>query len=93
MHLISIIPGIIAHRELLPVNEIAYYIFYYFFIIGFSEEISFRGFIQPRLFPALKKEWLTILMGGLLFVFKHYLLVSKKYRKMGAGRAVYDSKS
>ncbi len=69
---ISIIPGIIAHRELLPVNEIAYYIFYFFFIIGFSEEITFRGFIQPRLFPVLKREWLTFLMGGLLFVFMHY---------------------
>ncbi|SEM36198.1 CAAX protease self-immunity [Butyrivibrio sp. ob235] len=69
---ISIIPGIIAHAEFLTVSQIAYYIFYFFVIIGFSEEISFRGFIQPRLFPVFKREWLTILVAGLLFVLMHY---------------------
>lgn len=69
---ISIIPGIISHAKLLPFSNIAYYIFYYFFIIGFSEEISFRGFIQPRLFPVFKREWIIILVGGLMFVFMHY---------------------
>ena len=69
---ISIIPGIISQAKLLPVSKIAYNVFYYFVIIGFSEEISFRGFIQPRLYPVFKREWITVLAGGVLFVFMHY---------------------
>lgn len=69
---ICIVPNIIAGATVLPLKDIAYNVFYYFFIIGFSEEISFRGFIQPRLFPVFKKEWLMLLAGALLFVFMHY---------------------
>ncbi len=68
----TIIPGIISHARLLPVGEIAHNVLYYFLVIGLSEEISFRGFIQPRLYPLLKREWLTILIGGALFVLMHY---------------------
>ena len=68
----TVIPCIIAHRQLLPAANIAYNIFFFFLIIGLSEEISFRGFIQPRLFPLCKHEWLTVLVGGVLFVFMHF---------------------
>ena len=68
----SVIPGILSHRTLLPAGKILYNVFFYFVIIGLSEEISFRGFIQPRLYPLLKCEWLTILVGGILFLFMHY---------------------
>lgn len=68
----AIIPGIIAGSTLLPAKEIVYNIFYYFIIIAFEEELSFRGFIQPRLYPLLKKEWITLIIGGILFVFMHY---------------------
>ena len=68
----SVIPGILSHRTLLPAGKILYNVFFYFVIIGLSEEISFRGFIQPRLYPLLKSEWLTILVGGILFLFMHY---------------------
>ena len=68
----TILPGILSGARLLPIKVIAQNVFYYFIIIGFEEEIAFRGFIQPRLFPLLKKEWLTILIGGILFVFMHY---------------------
>ncbi len=68
----TIIPGIMAKAEFLPGREIAYNIFYYFIIIAFEEEISFRGFIQPRLYAVLKKEWIVILVGGILFVLMHY---------------------
>ena len=68
----TIIPGIIAGYTLLPAKEIINNIFYYFIIIAFEEELSFRGFIQPRLFPLLKKEWITLIVGGILFVFMHY---------------------
>ena len=68
----TIIPGILSHAKLLSLKEIAANIFYYFIIIGLSEEISFRGYIQPRLFPLVKREWLMVLLGGMLFVFMHY---------------------
>lgn len=68
----SVIPNVFAGRHLLPVNRILYHIFFFFIMIGFSEEVGFRGFIQPRLFPLLKSEWLTVLAGGILFVFMHY---------------------
>lgn len=68
----TIIPGVISHARLLRPEAIAYNLFYYFFIIGMSEEIGFRGFIQPRLFPLFKREWLTVAVGGALFVFMHY---------------------
>lgn len=68
----TIIPGIIAGSALLPAKEIGYNIIYYFVIIAFEEELAFRGFIQPRLFPLLKKEWLMLIVGGILFVCMHY---------------------
>ena len=68
----TVIPGIVMQAQLLPLNNIVSNLFYYFIIIGLSEEISFRGFIQPRLYPLVKREWLMILLGGLLFVFMHY---------------------
>ena len=68
----TIIPGIVGHAQLQPAGQILSNILYYFVIIALSEEISFRGFIQPRLYPLLRREWLTIAAGGLLFVFMHY---------------------
>ena len=51
---------------------IASNVIYFFVVIALSEEISFRGFIQPRLYPLVKREWLAVLFGGILFVFMHY---------------------
>ncbi|WP_022759736.1 CPBP family intramembrane glutamic endopeptidase [Butyrivibrio fibrisolvens] len=68
----SIIPNLKAGYSFLPLNIILDNAVYYFVIIAFTEEISFRGFIQPRLYPVLKKEWLVYLIGGLMFVSLHY---------------------
>lgn len=68
----TIIPGIIGGASPLPAKAIAYNVFYYFVIISFEEELSFRGYIQPRLYPLFKKEWLTMVVGGILFVLMHY---------------------
>ena len=70
--LYAIVPGIINHNQWLPIQEIAYNIFFFFVVIGLSEEVAFRGFIQPRLTPLFKKEWLTVVVVGVLFVFMHY---------------------
>ena len=69
---VTIVPGILSHARVQPMKMIVSNLFYFFIIIGLSEEISFRGFIQPRLFPLVKLEWLTILLGGILFVLMHY---------------------
>ena len=82
----TIIPGIVSGAKLLPAGEILYNVYQYFIIIGLCEEIAFRGFIQPRLFPALKKEWLTILVGGILFVLMH---MPFQMARRGMGLAEY----
>lgn len=68
----SVVPGMLAGAAVLPVKAIIYNVYYFFFIIAFSEEISFRGYIQPRLFPLLKREWAVYLIGGVMFVLMHY---------------------
>ena len=68
----TIIPGISSGAKLLPLKKIASNVIYFFVVIALSEEISFRGFIQPRLYPLVKREWLAVLFGGILFVFMHY---------------------
>ncbi len=70
--LYAIVPGVLAHRELLPLQSIAYNVFYFFVVIGWTEEISFRGFIQPRLMPLFKREWLTMTVIAVLFTLMHY---------------------
>ena len=54
----TIIPGISSGAKLLPLKKIASNVIYFFVVIALSEEISFRGFIQPRLYPLVKREWL-----------------------------------
>lgn len=68
----TIVPGILGGLEVLPLKQIGYNIFYYFVIIAFEEELAFRGFIQPRLYPLFKKEWIMLIVGGILFVGMHY---------------------
>ena len=68
----TIIPGISSGAKLLPLKKIASNVIYFFVAIALSEEISFRGYIQPRLYPLVKREWLAVLFGGILFVFMHY---------------------
>ena len=68
----TIIPSIVMKAKLLPLDMILTNMVYYFIIIALSEEVSFRGYIQPRLYPLVKREWLMILIGGILFVFMHF---------------------
>ena len=68
----TIIPSVVIKAKLLPLDMILTNMVYYFIIIALSEEVSFRGYIQPRLYPLVKREWLMILIGGILFVFMHF---------------------
>ena len=45
--------------------------FYYFIVIGFQEEIVFRGYIQTRLYGVIKSDWLAVLICGLMFAAIH----------------------
>ena len=83
---IGIIPGIASGSPLLPAGKILYNIFYYVIIIGLTEEVGFRGFIQPRLYPLLKNEWLAVLAGGVLFVLMH---IPFQMASRGMGLAEY----
>lgn len=66
-----IIRSLQSHGPLLPFPEIFHDVFYYFVIVGLFEEIVMRGFVQPRLFPLLKREWLVTLLAGILFALWH----------------------
>ena len=70
--LVEIIDGRVIDERAVFVIETERQVVAQFVVIGLSEEISFRGFIQPRLYPLLKREWLVVLVGGALFVGMHY---------------------
>lgn len=43
-----------------------------FFLPACAEELIFRGYIQPRLGGLIKKEWVAVIVLGLLFVLSHW---------------------
>jgi len=71
MSLINIIPAIVAKTEIIGIGSALYNIFYYFIIIGFSEEIVFRGFIQTRLYGLIRSDVLATIIGGVMFGVMH----------------------
>ena len=68
---VTVIPGIVSGARLLPARQVLYNVYYYVIIIALSEEIGFRGYIQPRLYPLFRNEWLTVAAGGILFALMH----------------------
>jgi membrane protease YdiL (CAAX protease family) len=46
-------------------------IFYYLIVIGLQEELLFRGFIQTRLYGAIKSDLLAVVVGGVMFATMH----------------------
>jgi membrane protease YdiL (CAAX protease family) len=67
----SLIPGIIQGREWNSPLTILYKIFYFFIIIGFVEELVFRGFIQTRLHGLIQNEIAVTVVTGILFSLMH----------------------
>ncbi|BCJ95818.1 hypothetical protein acsn021_33870 [Anaerocolumna cellulosilytica] len=67
----SLIPGIIKGLEWNPPLTILYKIFYFFIIIGFVEELVFRGFIQTRLHGLIHNEMAVTVVTGILFSSMH----------------------
>lgn len=44
----------------------------YYFLVAFSEEIVFRGYIQTRIHGIIKNRMLALLLGALMFTIMHF---------------------
>ena len=70
--LLNIIPALLAGgRWKLGFGQLIYYIFYYFVIVSFQEEILFRGYIQTRLYGWIKSDTVSVVLCGVLFALMH----------------------
>lgn len=71
LFLVFISPQLFAKRPLADTRTIFYNLFYYFFIIGLSEEIIFRGYIQTRIHAFFRSDKAATVVGALLFGLMH----------------------
>lgn len=69
--ILGILPGILSGAEINKISAILYHIFYYFVIIGFVEEIAFRGFIQTRIYGLIQNDAAAVLITAVLFALMH----------------------
>ncbi|ROR30398.1 hypothetical protein EDD66_10249 [Mobilisporobacter senegalensis] len=67
----AILPGIIQGRDWNSPLTILNKIFFFFIIIGFVEELIFRGFIQTRLHGLIHNEIGVTVIAGILFSLMH----------------------
>jgi CAAX amino terminal protease family. len=67
----AMLPGVIQGREWNPPPTILYNLFFYLVIIGFVEELIFRGFIQTRLHGLIHNENAVTAAAGILFSLMH----------------------
>ncbi len=58
-------------QQFLPIDKIVVNIFY-FFTVGLSEEVMFRGYIGTRLCGLIDNVYVATLLTGLLFVLMHF---------------------
>ncbi|MCL2189395.1 MAG: CPBP family intramembrane metalloprotease [Defluviitaleaceae bacterium] len=61
-------------RELIQqgsILEILLSITFWFVFVSFSEEVVFRGYIQPRIYGYVKNDIIAVLIGGFLFALMH----------------------
>jgi membrane protease YdiL (CAAX protease family) len=69
--LINVITAILSGKELTDIGTLFYNVFYFFVIIGFTEEVVFRGYIQTRLYGILQSDTIAVIVGGVLFSLMH----------------------
>ncbi|MCL2855787.1 MAG: CPBP family intramembrane metalloprotease [Defluviitaleaceae bacterium] len=67
----NVVPEIIAISQPIQPFDVLYSVFFYLIVISFSEEIIFRGYIQPRLHGLIKYDFLAIAAGGIMFSAMH----------------------
>ena len=69
---ITIIPALRAGGKWqMEFGILLFLLFYQLVIVGFCEEIIFRGFIQTRLYGLIKSDNLAKILGGVLFAVFH----------------------
>lgn len=69
--LIQLLPGVMSGRQFNPVSKLMSDFMYYLIIIGLTEEIIFRGFIQTRIYGIVKKPIKAILLTAFMFMIMH----------------------
>ncbi len=67
----NILPGLSSGAQWNKLSIILYNIFYYFIIIGFVEELIFRGYIQTRLYGLVNNEIITTIISAIMFSLMH----------------------
>lgn len=65
------ISHLINGSDLISIQEILVRLVYYL-LIAVCEEFVFRGYIQTRIYGLIKKTWLALLVGGILFIIMHF---------------------
>ena len=68
--------GIISTPSLsIEQRGVALSLVYYFVLIGFVEELLFRGYIQSRLYGIVKSDKMANVIGGVLFAIPHFISI------------------
>lgn len=67
----SVLPNLLMGSQFIGIFEILYQIFYFFVVIGFVEELIFRGYLQTRIHALIPNETCAVLITGILFVGLH----------------------
>lgn len=75
---------ILAGASLVPVKDI-FVLTVYYFLVSFSEEIVFRGYIATRLYGFIKNKYFAWVLTGILFVLMHF-----PYRMIAYDMSIMD---
>lgn len=67
----NVILAVITHGKFDSLLNILVKLAYYLFVISFTEEIIFRGFIQPRVYGIFKNSVAAIFAGAIMFMLIH----------------------
>ncbi len=67
----GIVPALLYGWPLAPVGSAFINFLYQLAVIGFTEELVFRGYVQTRLYGLFKKDIPAMAVGGLLFSLMH----------------------
>ena len=51
----------------------------YFFTVGLTEEVMFRGYLETRLHALTKHIWMDVIITGVLFVLMHFPFRMRAY--------------
>ena len=67
----NIVVNLVWAHQLAQIQNIIANLFYYMLVISLVEEVTFRGYIQTRIYGLVKKPLFAIILGGILFMLMH----------------------